>query len=71
MDEVDDAIRQLGGQATLLPRDLRNAQDIDATGLSLFERFRRLDILGSQCRWARTAHSHITSARRLGAGHCG
>ena len=45
LEEADDAIRQIGGQATLLPLDLKDGEAIDAIGPSLFERFRRLDIL--------------------------
>lgn len=43
--ETDDAIRAGGGAATLLPLDLMNGNALDALGPSLFERFRRLDIL--------------------------
>jgi NAD(P)-dependent dehydrogenase (short-subunit alcohol dehydrogenase family) len=43
--ETDDAIRALGRQATLLPLDLMEAEQLDAIGPSLYARFRRLDIL--------------------------
>ena len=43
--ETDDAIRALGRQATLLPLDLMQADQLDAIGPSLYERFKRLDIL--------------------------
>jgi NAD(P)-dependent dehydrogenase (short-subunit alcohol dehydrogenase family) len=43
--ETDDAIRAVGGNATLLPLDLQDTAALDAVGPSLFERFRRLDIL--------------------------
>jgi NAD(P)-dependent dehydrogenase (short-subunit alcohol dehydrogenase family) len=43
--ETDDAIRALGGHATLLPLDLANAAALDKIGPSLFQRFGRLDIL--------------------------
>jgi NAD(P)-dependent dehydrogenase (short-subunit alcohol dehydrogenase family) len=43
--ETDDAIRAVGGRATLLPLDLLDHASLDAVGPSLFERFRRLDIL--------------------------
>jgi NAD(P)-dependent dehydrogenase (short-subunit alcohol dehydrogenase family) len=43
--ETDDAIRAAGGHATLLPLDLHDHASLDAVGPSLFERFRRLDIL--------------------------
>ncbi len=45
LEETDDAIRTLGGTATLLPLDLMEADTIDSIGPSLFERFKRLDIL--------------------------
>jgi NAD(P)-dependent dehydrogenase (short-subunit alcohol dehydrogenase family) len=45
--ETDDAIRAAGGAATLLPLDLRDGGAVDTLGPSLFERFRRLDILVS------------------------
>ena len=46
LEETDDAIRALGGQATLLPFDLaRDADKLDPLGPSIFERFGRLDIL--------------------------
>jgi NAD(P)-dependent dehydrogenase (short-subunit alcohol dehydrogenase family) len=48
LEETDDAIRVLGGTATLLPLDLIEQQaELDQLGPSLFERFRRLDILVS------------------------
>ena len=45
LEETDDLIRAIGGKATLLPLDLENGEALDALGPSLFERFRRLDIL--------------------------
>jgi len=45
LEETDDAIRAAGGAATLLPLDLTEGQTIDSIGPSLFERFRRLDVL--------------------------
>lgn len=46
LEEVDDAIRAAGGSATLLPLDLiREAEQMDAIGPSIVERFGRLDIL--------------------------
>jgi NAD(P)-dependent dehydrogenase (short-subunit alcohol dehydrogenase family) len=45
LEETDDSIRTQGGSATLLPLDLRDGEALDAIGPSLFERFRRLDIL--------------------------
>jgi NAD(P)-dependent dehydrogenase (short-subunit alcohol dehydrogenase family) len=45
LEETDDAIRAAGGQATILPLDLRDGAQIDAIGPTLFQRFGRLDIL--------------------------
>src|SRR5277367_5574295 len=45
LEETDDAIRALGGEATILPLDLREGGQIDAIGPSLYQRFGRLDIL--------------------------
>jgi NAD(P)-dependent dehydrogenase (short-subunit alcohol dehydrogenase family) len=45
LEEIDDRIRQDGGQATLVPLDLREADAIDQMGAALFQRFGRLDIL--------------------------
>jgi len=45
LEETDDAIRALGGTATLLPLDLQEGEQIDAIGPSLFARFGRLDAL--------------------------
>ncbi|HEY4172421.1 MAG TPA: SDR family NAD(P)-dependent oxidoreductase [Rhodopila sp.] len=45
LEETDDAIRTLGGEATILPLDLREGEQIDAIGPTVFQRFGRLDIL--------------------------
>ncbi len=45
LEEVDDAIQAAGGKATLLPLDLGKTDQIAAIGPTLFERFKRLDIL--------------------------
>jgi NAD(P)-dependent dehydrogenase (short-subunit alcohol dehydrogenase family) len=45
LEETDDAIRALGGPATLLPLDLHEGGQVDVIGPSIFERYRRLDIL--------------------------
>ncbi len=45
LEETDDAIRTAGGEATLLPLDLREGEQIDAIGPTLFQRFGRLDVL--------------------------
>ena len=45
LDETDDAVRAVGGTATLLPMDLREGASIDPVGPSIATRFGRLDIL--------------------------
>lgn len=45
LEEVDDAVRQAGGQATLVPLDMRQMDMIDALGAQVYERFGKLDIL--------------------------
>ena len=45
LEEVDDAIRAMGGSATLVPLDLRQLDMIDALGAQLYERFGKLDFL--------------------------
>jgi NAD(P)-dependent dehydrogenase (short-subunit alcohol dehydrogenase family) len=45
LEELDDAIQKKGGSATLVPLDLKNFDGIDRLGASLFERYKRLDIL--------------------------
>ena len=45
LEELDDAIKALGGSATLVPLDLKDYAGIDRLGLALHERFGRLDVL--------------------------
>ncbi|MEP4377616.1 MAG: SDR family NAD(P)-dependent oxidoreductase [Alphaproteobacteria bacterium] len=45
LEEVDDAIKAAGGQATLVPCDLTEFERIDTLGPALLERFDKLDIL--------------------------
>ncbi len=45
LEETDDAIRAAGGSATLLPMDLREGENLDKVGPSIYTRFDRLDIL--------------------------
>lgn len=47
LEATDDAIRAVGGTATLLPLDLMDEPNLDQIGPSLFARFQRLDILVS------------------------
>jgi NAD(P)-dependent dehydrogenase (short-subunit alcohol dehydrogenase family) len=43
LEEVDDAIRKVGGSATLVPFNLKDVAAIDRLGAALFERWGRLD----------------------------
>ncbi len=45
LEDTDDAIRSLGGGATLLPLDLAEGEQVDAIGPSIYQRFGRLDVL--------------------------
>ncbi|MGH6944071.1 MAG: SDR family NAD(P)-dependent oxidoreductase [Geminicoccaceae bacterium] len=45
LEEVDDRVRAMGGEATLVPLDLLMGQGIDQLGGVLAERFGRLDVL--------------------------
>lgn len=45
LEEVDDAIRTAGGNATLVPLDLRQHDLIDQLGANIYERWGKLDIL--------------------------
>jgi NAD(P)-dependent dehydrogenase (short-subunit alcohol dehydrogenase family) len=46
LEEVDDAIRAAGGEASLLvPLDIKEFDAIDQLGAALYERFGKLDIL--------------------------
>ena len=80
LEETDDAIRAAGGTATLLPLDLTDGDALDAIGPSLFDRFRRLDILVSNAAtlglltpvphilprdWAAAVGVNLTAAWRL------
>ena len=45
LEELDDAIKEVGGSATLVPFDLSDMAAIDKLGGSIFERWGKLDIL--------------------------
>jgi NAD(P)-dependent dehydrogenase (short-subunit alcohol dehydrogenase family) len=45
LDELDDEISAMGGQATLVPCDLADFDALDRLGAALFERFGQLDVL--------------------------
>lgn len=44
LEEVDDAVKAAGGQATLVPCDLTDFEAVDTLGPALLERFDKLDI---------------------------
>jgi len=45
LESLDDEIKAIGGEATLVPLDLRKHDDIDAMGYALYQKFGRLDVL--------------------------
>ncbi|MFM2443942.1 MAG: hypothetical protein RJB09_1128 [Pseudomonadota bacterium] len=45
LEELDDEIRKLGQEATLVPCDLKDFDALDRLGAALYERWKRLDIL--------------------------
>ncbi len=45
LEATDDAIRALGGMATILPHDLADGTSLDPLGPTLYDRFGRLDVL--------------------------
>jgi NAD(P)-dependent dehydrogenase (short-subunit alcohol dehydrogenase family) len=47
LEATDDAIRALGASATLVPLDLREADQIDPMAAAIHQRFGRLDVLAA------------------------
>ena len=47
LEEVDDRVRSLGAEATLLPLDLADLDAVDRLGPSIYQRFGRLDGLAA------------------------
>jgi len=45
LEELDDAIRAMGGAATLVPLDLKDYPAIDRLGAAIYERWGKLDML--------------------------
>ncbi|MEM8839947.1 MAG: SDR family NAD(P)-dependent oxidoreductase, partial [Pseudomonadota bacterium] len=45
LEELDDEIREGGGEATLVPLDLKDGEGIDRLGGAIYERWGKLDIL--------------------------
>jgi NAD(P)-dependent dehydrogenase (short-subunit alcohol dehydrogenase family) len=44
LEELDDEIRGLGGEATLVPCDVRDFPALDRLGAAIYERWKKLDI---------------------------
>ena len=45
LEELDDEIQKTGGSATLVPLDIKDFTALDRLGASLYERFKKLDVL--------------------------
>jgi len=45
LEELDDEIQKIGGSATLVPLDIKDFTALDRLGASLFDRFKKLDVL--------------------------
>ena len=45
LEELDDEIKDMGGEATLVPLDLLKWEQIDGLAAPLYERFGRIDVL--------------------------
>ena len=45
LEQLDDEIRALGGEATLVPLDITKGDGLDELGGVIFERWKKLDIL--------------------------
>jgi len=45
LEAVDDQVKAIGGQATLVPLDMTDGPGLDRLGAALHERFGRLDVL--------------------------
>jgi NAD(P)-dependent dehydrogenase (short-subunit alcohol dehydrogenase family) len=44
LEELDDAIREKGGSATLVPLDLKDMDALDRLGAAIYERWGKLDV---------------------------
>jgi NAD(P)-dependent dehydrogenase (short-subunit alcohol dehydrogenase family) len=80
LEETDDAVRKVGGSATLAPLDLFEADKIDMLAASIHQRFGKLDVLVSGAAqlgvlspvhhldpqtWDRTLSLNLTANQRL------
>ena len=66
LEELDDAIKALGGSATLVPLDLKDYAGIDRLGPALHERFGRLDVLVGNAGILERFRRSITWRRKCG-----
>jgi NAD(P)-dependent dehydrogenase (short-subunit alcohol dehydrogenase family) len=64
LEEADDAVRQAGSRATLVPLDLADFPAIDRLGQAIYERHGRLDILvGNAAQLGRCSRSSRSGPR--------
>jgi NAD(P)-dependent dehydrogenase (short-subunit alcohol dehydrogenase family) len=82
LEETDDKVRAVGGQATLMPLDLAQSDKLAVLGPTLYQRFGRLDIFvanaadpgqlspvphGDTKAWDRAIAINLTANQRLAA----
>ena len=80
LEETDDAVRAVGGQATLIPLDLTQFDEVDKLGPAIYQRFGQLDMLianaatlgvlspvahGDPALWQRVIDTNLTANYRL------
>ncbi|MDX2257537.1 MAG: SDR family NAD(P)-dependent oxidoreductase [Hyphomicrobiaceae bacterium] len=80
LEETDDLVRRAGGQATIIPLNLTQAEKVDGLGPTLYQRFGRLDVLIANAAilgtlgplahttdetWTRTIETNLTANWRL------
>jgi NAD(P)-dependent dehydrogenase (short-subunit alcohol dehydrogenase family) len=80
LEELDDEIRKIGGEATLAPCDLKDFPALDRLGLAIHERWKKLDIMVGNAgilgpvtplahvdppRWEETVAINVTANWRL------
>jgi NAD(P)-dependent dehydrogenase (short-subunit alcohol dehydrogenase family) len=64
LEELDDAIRERGGSATLVPVNLKDYEALDRLGAALHQRWGKLDILvGNAGIWANSRPSPMWTSR--------
>jgi NAD(P)-dependent dehydrogenase (short-subunit alcohol dehydrogenase family) len=82
LEETDDRVRAIGGNATIMPLDLSDTEKLATLGPTLFERFGRLDIFVAAAAeigqlspvahadpkmWNRILATNLTANQRLAA----